>query len=83
MQKKNATLMNPKAAVQALSQSWYSISAKANGSAEVWLYDEIGGWGITARQFAQDIKDLGDIKHIDVRIHSPGFLSCLCGSELF
>lgn len=73
MQKKNATLMNPKAAaVQALSSSWYSISAKANNSAEVWLYDEIGGWGVTARQFAQDIKALGDIKHIDVRIHSPG-----------
>lgn len=73
MQKKNATLMNPKAAaVQALSQSWYSINAKANSTAEVWLYDEIGGWGVTARQFAQDIKALGDIKHIDVRIHSPG-----------
>lgn len=59
-------------AVQPISQSWYSISAKANNSAEVWLYDEIGGWGVTARQFAQDIKALGDIKHIDVRIHSPG-----------
>lgn len=72
MQKKNATLMSPKAAVQALSQSWYSITAKANNQAEVWLYDEIGGWGISARQFAQDIRSLGDIKHIDVRIHSPG-----------
>lgn len=59
-------------AVQALNQSWYSIQAKANNQAEVWLYDEIGGWGVTARQFAQDIKELGDIKHIDVRIHSPG-----------
>ena len=59
-------------AVQPISQSWYSINAKANNSAEVWLYDEIGGWGVTARQFAQDIKALGDIKHIDVRIHSPG-----------
>lgn len=72
MQKKNATLMNPKAAVQALNQSWYSINAKANNSAEIWLYDEIGRWGISAKQFAQDLKALGDIKHIDLRIHSPG-----------
>lgn len=73
MHKKNATLMNPKAAaVQALSASWYSIKAKAAGSAEIWLYDEIGRWGISAKQFAQELKALGDIKHIDLRIHSPG-----------
>lgn len=75
MQKINAPLMTPKAAVaavQPLTESWYSIQAKANSKAEVWLYDEIGAWGISARQFAQDITALGDIKHIDVRIHSPG-----------
>lgn len=73
MQKKNATLMSPMAAaVQALSASWYSIQAKANNSAEIWLYDEIGRWGISAKQFAQELKALGDIKHIDLRIHSPG-----------
>lgn len=62
----------PMCSVQPINQSWYSITAKANNQAEVWLYDEIGAWGISARQFAQDIKALGDVKHIDVRIHSPG-----------
>lgn len=51
--------------------SWYSMQAKA-GKAEVYLYDEIGGWGITAKEFAKEIKGLGDIKHIDLHIHSPG-----------
>lgn len=67
--------MNPKAAVgvvQPLNKNWYSIQAKANNKAEVWIYDEIGAWGVSARQFAQEVKALGDVKHIDVRIHSPG-----------
>lgn len=67
--------MNPKAAVgvvQPLNKNWYSIQAKANNKAEVWVYDEIGAWGVSARQFAQEVKALGDVKHIDVRIHSPG-----------
>lgn len=52
--------------------SWYSIKAGANQSAEIWIYDEIGGWGISARQFASELKSLGDIRHITLRIHSPG-----------
>lgn len=58
--------------IKALESNWYSIQAKAAGSAEIWLYDEIGRWGISAQQFAQDLKALGDIKHVDLRIHSPG-----------
>ncbi len=36
------------------------------------IYDEIGGWGITAKQFARDLKDLGKITQLNARIHSPG-----------
>ncbi len=36
------------------------------------IYDEIGGWGITAKQFARDLKDLGKITQLTARIHSPG-----------
>lgn len=70
--KQNAPLMNPKATLKPLNNSWYSIKAKAENKAEVWLYDEIGYWGITAKQFANDIKALKNITHIDLRIHSPG-----------
>ncbi|WMR35371.1 ClpP-like prohead protease/major capsid protein fusion protein [Metapseudomonas otitidis] len=52
--------------------SWYSIRAAARGVAEVLLYDEIGAWGITAKQFAKDLKALGDLQRIDLRVHSPG-----------
>lgn len=53
-------------------QSWYSIQGKGKGRAEILLYDEIGGWGISARRFASDLKALGDLDQIDLHIHSPG-----------
>ncbi|OEY74985.1 peptidase S14 [Haemophilus quentini] len=53
------------------NQSWYSI--KANDTAEISIYDEIGGWGISAQQFAKDFKALGNnLKQINLHIHSPG-----------
>ena len=53
-------------------ESWYSMRAMARGSVEILLYDEIGGWGITAKQFAQDLAACGDVSQINLRIHSPG-----------
>lgn len=52
--------------------SWYSIKALSRGIAEILLYDEIGAWGISAQQFARDLKALGDLSRIDLRVHSPG-----------
>ena len=52
---------------------WYTIQALGvRGAAEISIYEEIGGFGITAKQFAEDLKALGDVSHIDLRIHSPG-----------
>ncbi|EHY5880099.1 Clp protease ClpP [Escherichia coli] len=52
---------------------WYTIKAAGvRGAAEISIYEEIGGFGITAKQFAEDLKALGDVSHIDLRIHSPG-----------
>lgn len=53
-------------------QSWYSIQGKGKGRAEILLYDEIGGWGVSARRFASDLKALGNLDQIDLHIHSPG-----------
>lgn len=50
---------------------WYSIKA-AGTSAEISIYDEIGGWGISAKEFADDLKALKGIKDITLRINSPG-----------
>ena len=51
--------------------NWYSIKASGNQGAEIYIYDEIGGWG-SVRAFANELKALGDIRNITLRIHSPG-----------
>jgi ATP-dependent Clp endopeptidase proteolytic subunit ClpP len=52
--------------------NWYKINARDGGIAEIALFDEIGGWGITARQFAQELASYRDISLIKLYIHSPG-----------
>lgn len=55
------------------NQSWFTIKAVANDTAEISIYDEIGFWGVTAQQFAKDLKALGNnLKQINLHIHSPG-----------
>lgn len=52
----------------------YSIKAKAD-KAEVYLYEDVGeGWfgGVSAKQFADDLKSLGAVSQIDLRINSYG-----------
>ena len=57
---------------------YYTIRNQADdeGSAEVLLYGDIGeGFfteGIGAKQFAEDLKALGPIKNLDIRVNSPG-----------
>lgn len=44
-----------------------------NKTAEVLLYEDIGGWfGVTADMFAREIKALGDVSTINLRINSNG-----------
>jgi HK97 family phage major capsid protein len=53
----------------------YSIKAKANKEAEIFIYEEIGeGWygGVSAKKFAEDLKALGDLSKITLRLNSPG-----------
>lgn len=52
-------------------KTWYRIRA-ARKSAEVRIYEEIGAWGVTANQFANDLAALGELQTIAVRINSPG-----------
>lgn len=56
-----------------MSKSWYTIRAAANGkSATVDILEEIGFWGVTSADFARDLKNLGDVESIKLRINSPG-----------
>lgn len=57
-------------------KQFYSMKA-AGGVGEILIYDMIGedmwtGEGVTAKRFASDLKALGDVRTINVRINSPG-----------
>ena len=52
------------------ARSWYEINAKADVS-EVWLYDEIGMWGVGAKEFIAELNAIKSPK-IDMHINSPG-----------
>lgn len=54
-------------------QSWFSIRNAVNGSdtAEIFIYDIIGGYDINAKSFIAELKKIG-AANIDLRINSPG-----------
>ena len=51
--------------------TWFDIQAKANDEAEIFLYDEIGGFGVNAKSFIDAVRATG-AKRINLRINSPG-----------
>ena len=50
---------------------WYEFRAQARG-AEIVIYDEIGAFGIPAKAFLDELKALGPVAELTVRINSPG-----------
>jgi len=53
----------------------FSIKAKANSEADIYIYEDVGeGWfgGVTAKQFANDLKAVGSVSKINLRINSAG-----------
>ncbi|ENJ7585368.1 Clp protease ClpP [Providencia rettgeri] len=48
------------------------MKATSETSADIYIYDEIGMWGISAKRFTEDLISLGNINHINLHIHSPG-----------
>ena len=50
---------------------WYDFRAQAKG-AEIVIYDEIGAFGIPAKAFLDELKALGPVAELTVRINSPG-----------
>lgn len=73
--RKNLPLMRPRASVGTttdVGESWYSMRALSASIAELRIEGEIGAWGITAKQFAKDLKALGDVSQINMYVNSPG-----------
>lgn len=55
---------------------WFRITAKKTAKAEptstlVYIYDEIGGWGISAQDFVLELMKIGT-DQIELHINSPG-----------
>ncbi|MBG5978592.1 ATP-dependent Clp protease proteolytic subunit [Proteus mirabilis] len=65
-------MMMPKMSGPVTQKSWFRIQAKEDQTADIYIYDEIGGWGISARRFTEDLLSLGNLSHINLHIHSPG-----------
>lgn len=53
-------------------KTWYNIVAKSNTSADIDIFGEIGYWGVTAKQFYKDVKNLGKINRINLTLNSEG-----------
>jgi ATP-dependent protease ClpP protease subunit len=55
-----------------MSRNWFVIENKANtDTAKLYLYDEVGGYGIDAKDFINELNDV-TAKTIDVHINSIG-----------
>jgi ATP-dependent Clp endopeptidase proteolytic subunit ClpP len=50
---------------------WYEFRARAK-AAEIVIYDEIGAFGIPAKAFLDELKALGPVAELTLRINSPG-----------
>ena len=54
------------------NKSWFRMQAGGQGDANIYIYDEIGFFGVNAKQFVSDMNALSDITHINLHINSPG-----------
>lgn len=54
-----------------MKDSWYSIKAKAN-AADISIHDEIGHFGVNAKQFIDELKAFHAVDTITLSVHSPG-----------
>ena len=52
-------------------KTWFTARA-TDGIAELSIYDEIGSYGVPAKAFIDEMKSLGDISELTLRINSPG-----------
>lgn len=66
----------PPASNRTSTASGYRMVNRGNDRGEIYVYGVIGrdwyGDGVTAKQFTDDLKKLGSVKTIDMRINSEG-----------
>lgn len=60
----------PVAELRAGRTDWFKMSVK-DDTAVIDIYDEIGYWGVTAKDFTADLRDL-DVENIHINLNSYG-----------
>ena len=61
-----------------IENKWFDMSRTQNAEgeqspeAEISIYDQIGGFGVSANEFIDGLKSLGDVETINLRIASGG-----------
>lgn len=51
--------------------SWYRVAAADGDAVDVYIYDEIGYWGVTANDFVRDLQAV-TASTINLHVNSPG-----------
>ena len=54
-----------------MKEKWYNIQNKKGETADIYIFDEIGRYGVSAQEFISDIKSLKNTP-INLRINSLG-----------
>ena len=65
MTKKQTTKKEPTQA-----KKWCEFKALATGAVDLYIYDEIGGWGYSALDFIKDLPK--DDVELNIKMNSPG-----------
>ena len=72
MQQRKRIWNGPAPAVPTLlAKQWFKIQNLGGNAADLWVYDEIGGWGITAQDLVAELASL-NVAEITVHLNSPG-----------
>lgn len=66
-----ARIRRPLARTARGRDDWYRIQNKAGEKAELYIYDEIGYWGDSAKTLVDDLRNV-DSDTLDVHLNSPG-----------
>ena len=56
----------------AIRNKWFAMDVNKNGEAEISIFDEIGGWGVSVTQFKEAFDLVKDKSAIRLLLNSPG-----------
>lgn len=62
----------PRASLRQGRNDWYRITNLGGGTASLYIYDEIGWFGVTASDLVDELSQLTGVTAIDLHINSPG-----------